>query len=105
MYFFSTKSFITLRIIKTSFVFSWEEERAKYLEDLGNKLIKTEFKQLIKSEEMLNLHVFVEDVYETRIGPNDANLSMLEMMKGIEEKYRNELFLLDKVHISNIPYC
>lgn len=43
--------------------------------------------------------MYVEDVYETRVGPNDANLSMLDMMKGIEEKYRYELLLLDKVSL------
>lgn len=77
--------------------FRWEEERAKYLEEFARNLIDNEFQQLIKSDDVLNLHVFVEDVYETRIGPNDANLSMLEMMTGIEERYRNELLLLDKV--------
>ncbi|XP_030766200.1 cilia- and flagella-associated protein 100-like isoform X2 [Sitophilus oryzae] len=76
---------------------SWEEERAKYLEDLALKLIGNEFKNLIMADEVLNLHVFVEDVYETRIGPNDANLGMAEMMRAIETKYRNELLAMDKV--------
>ncbi|CAG9771089.1 unnamed protein product [Ceutorhynchus assimilis] len=76
---------------------NWEEERAKYLEDLALKLIGNEFKKLVMDDEVLNLHVFVEDVYETRIGPNDANLSIAEMMKGIEGRYRHELLMLDKV--------
>ncbi|KAF7279217.1 cilia- and flagella-associated protein 100-like [Rhynchophorus ferrugineus] len=76
---------------------SWEEERAKYLEELALKLIGNEFKQLVMADDVLNLHVFVEDVYETRIGPNDANLSMAAMMRAIEAKYRNELLALDKV--------
>jgi hypothetical protein len=41
--------------------------------------------------------VFVEDVYETRIGPNDANLTMSEMMKMIESKFREELISLDQM--------
>ncbi|KAG5870135.1 hypothetical protein JTB14_029504 [Gonioctena quinquepunctata] len=76
---------------------SWEEERARYLEKLGKNLIENEFKSLVMDDSVLNLHVYVEDVYETRIGPNDANLSMLKMMKAIEEKYRHELLSLDKV--------
>ncbi|CAG9831511.1 unnamed protein product [Diabrotica balteata] len=75
----------------------WEENRAKELENLAQSLISTDFKKLIMGEEVLNLHVFVEDVYETRIGPNDANNSMLEMMKYIEEKYRYEVLSFDLV--------
>ncbi|ERL88852.1 hypothetical protein D910_06234 [Dendroctonus ponderosae] len=75
---------------------SWEEERAKYLEDLALKLIGNEFKKLVMDDEVLNLHVFVEEVYETRIGPNDANLSMEDMMRSIEARYRHELLALDK---------
>nr|XP_023018027.1 cilia- and flagella-associated protein 100-like [Leptinotarsa decemlineata] len=76
---------------------SWEENRAKYLEELAMDLIENQFKRLVMDDTVLNLHVYVEDVYETRIGPNDANLSMLKMMKAIEEKYRHELLSLDKV--------
>ncbi|XP_060535394.1 cilia- and flagella-associated protein 100-like [Cylas formicarius] len=75
----------------------WEEDRAKYLEELALNLINNEFKKLIVDDEVLNLHVFVEDVYETRIGPNDANLSMVEMMNAVEAKYRSELLSLDMV--------
>ncbi|XP_050304576.1 cilia- and flagella-associated protein 100-like [Anthonomus grandis grandis] len=76
---------------------SWEEERAKYLEELALKLIGNEFKKLVMDDEVLNLHVFVEEVYETRIGPNDANLCIDDMMKAIEARYRHELLALDKV--------
>lgn len=75
----------------------WEEERAKYLEELAIELINGEFKKLVISDEILNLNVFVEDVYESRIGPNDANLSMSEMMKMIETKFREELITLDQL--------
>lgn len=63
-------------------------------------LIYTEFKQLIMADDILNMHVFVEDVYESRIGPNDANLNVLEMMRSIEKRYRSEILLMDKVIIS-----
>lgn len=49
-------------------------------------------------EDILNLQVIVEDVYEDRVGPNDTNINMLEMMKAIEELYRQELLFFDKVN-------
>ncbi|XP_045462570.1 cilia- and flagella-associated protein 100-like [Harmonia axyridis] len=76
---------------------AWEEERAKYLEELAMELVNGEFRKLVVDDDILNLHVFVEDVYEARIGPNDANLSVTDMMRGIEIKYRNELLQLDKM--------
>ncbi|KAJ8958151.1 hypothetical protein NQ318_006088 [Aromia moschata] len=75
----------------------WEENRAKYLEEYAMRLVDNEFKSLMMDDEVLNLFVFVEDCYETRIAPNDANLSMLKMMKAIEERYRSELLVLDMV--------
>ncbi|XP_066153929.1 cilia- and flagella-associated protein 100-like isoform X2 [Euwallacea fornicatus] len=75
----------------------WEEERTKCLKELVFNLIENEFKGLIIDDEVLNLHVFLEEVYETCIGPNDANLSMSDMMKAIESRYRQELLALDKV--------
>lgn len=67
------------------------------------ELINGEFRKLTSDDEILNLYVYVEDVYENRVAPNDANLGMLEMMKGIETLYRNYLLELDylpqdKVH-------
>ncbi|CAH1155462.1 unnamed protein product [Phaedon cochleariae] len=75
----------------------WEERRADYLEHLAQRMLDKEFKELIMSDEALNLFCFVEDVYETRVGPNDANLNIIDMMRGIETKYHDELLNLDKV--------
>lgn len=50
------------------------------------ELVNGEFRKLVVDDDILNLHVFVEDVYEARIGPNDANLSVTDMMRGIEIK-------------------
>ncbi|KAB0792878.1 hypothetical protein PPYR_12498 [Photinus pyralis] len=75
----------------------WEEERAKYLEELALELINGNFKELISNDEAINLHVFVEDVYENRIGMNDSNLTMKDMMKGIETGYRDYLLQLDRL--------
>lgn len=77
--------------------FRWEEERAKSLEELSLKLLNNQFKNLITEESALSLYVFVEDIYESRIGPNDANLSMAEMMRFVEAKFRDELLKLDKL--------
>ncbi|CAH1105930.1 unnamed protein product [Psylliodes chrysocephalus] len=75
----------------------WEENRVDELERMAMSLIYTEFKQLIMADDILNMHVFVEDVYESRIGPNDANLNVLEMMRSIEKRYRSEILLMDKI--------
>lgn len=76
-------------------VHSWEEKRATALQSLAMELINGEFQNLIAAEAVLNLYVFVEDVYEKRVAPNDANLSISDMMKGIEIAYRNCLLELD----------
>ncbi|XP_018574286.1 coiled-coil domain-containing protein 38 [Anoplophora glabripennis] len=75
----------------------WEENRVKYLEELATNLIENEFKNLIVEEDVLNLQVIVEDVYENRIGPNDANINIVEMMKAVEELYRRELLFFDMI--------
>ncbi|RZB39150.1 coiled-coil domain-containing protein 37 [Asbolus verrucosus] len=76
---------------------SWEEERVEYLEEMALELINGEFKKLVIADDVLNLHVFVEDVYETHIGLNDANLNISKMMKMIESKFREELINLDQM--------
>lgn len=60
-------------------------------------MINSVFCKVISDEEVLNLHVFIEDVYETRVGANDANLNIVDMMTGIEVLYRNYLLELDKM--------
>lgn len=75
----------------------WEEERAKYLEELAMELINGDFREIISNKEVLNLYVFVEDVYENRIGMNDSNLTMKDMMKIIEVSYRDYLLQLDRL--------
>lgn len=37
----------------------------------------------------------MEDVYEARVAPNDANIGLAEMMKAVEIKYRNYVLRLD----------
>lgn len=78
-------------------MYRWEENRVKYLEELATNLLENEFKDLIVEEDVLNLGVIVEDLYESRIGPNDANIGMIDMMKAVEEQYRQELLFFDNV--------
>lgn len=75
--------------------YRWEETRATALQSLAMELINGEFQNLIAAEAVLNLYVFVEDVYEKRVAPNDANLGIMDMMKGVEILYRNYLLELD----------
>ncbi|KOX74378.1 Coiled-coil domain-containing protein 37, partial [Melipona quadrifasciata] len=68
------------------------ETRAAELESYANELLETVFRDSVCSEEVLRLQVFVEDAYESCVGPNDANLDSFFMMKWIE-KIHEELNL------------
>lgn len=74
---------------------TWEEEKVQSLKDKARELLYGLFMDLIVSESVLNLHVFVEDVYETCIGPNDGILGLYDMMNGIELKMESLVFTLD----------
>ncbi|XP_070172084.1 cilia- and flagella-associated protein 100 [Polyergus mexicanus] len=70
------------------------EDRAANLEEHANYLLRNVFRRLVCSEEILYLHVFVEDTYESCVGPNDANLDSFSMMKWIErihEEFNRQL--------------
>ena len=62
------------------------------MESYANELLETVFRDSVCSEEVLRLQVFVEDAYESCVGPNDANLDSFFMMKWIE-KIHEELNL------------
>ncbi|XP_018314408.1 cilia- and flagella-associated protein 100 [Mycetomoellerius zeteki] len=74
------------------------ENRAANLKEYANYLLRDVFRHLVCSEEVLYLRVFVEDTYESCIGPNDANLDSFSMMKWIE-KIHEELNL----QLDNLP--
>ncbi|XP_011698548.1 PREDICTED: coiled-coil domain-containing protein 37-like [Wasmannia auropunctata] len=74
------------------------EKRADNLEEYANYLLRDVFRRLICSEEVLYLRVFIEDTYESCVGPNDANLDSFSMMKWIE-KIHEELNL----QLDNLP--
>ncbi|XP_018403544.1 PREDICTED: cilia- and flagella-associated protein 100-like [Cyphomyrmex costatus] len=74
------------------------ENRATNLEEYANYLLRDVFRHLVCSEEVLYLHVFIEDTYESCVGPNDANLDSFSMIKWIE-KIHEELNL----QLDNLP--
>lgn len=53
------------------------------------------FRKLVSDDEVLKLHVFVEDVYESTIGKNDSELTIYDMMVAIEQVYNNLVLKLD----------
>ncbi|XP_043508745.1 uncharacterized protein LOC122528080 [Frieseomelitta varia] len=71
------------------------ETRAAELESYANELLETVFRDSVCSEEVLRLQVFVEDAYESCVGPNDANLDSFFMMKWIEKIYEELNLQLD----------
>lgn len=82
-----------------------EEERAENLEKYANYLIQTVIRHLISSEEVLYLHVFVEDTYESCVGPNDANLDTFTMMKWIERTHEDLNRQLDNLPRDIVRAC
>lgn len=79
------------------FSHSWEEECADNLKNKAMKLINGQFRSLISDDDVLKLHVFVEDVYETCIALNDSNFTIFEMMKAIEKFYNELVLSLDRM--------
>ncbi|CAG9859102.1 unnamed protein product [Phyllotreta striolata] len=78
-------------------IIEWEENSAQNFRKMINSVIHNEFKKLIKSKEVLDLYVFVEDVYES-IGSSEViDRNILTMMESIERQYRKEKLSLDKV--------
>ncbi|XP_025073626.1 cilia- and flagella-associated protein 100-like [Pogonomyrmex barbatus] len=81
------------------------ETRAANLEEYANYLLQDVFRRLVCSEEVLYLRVFVEDTYESCIGPNDANLDSFSMMKWIERTYEELNLQLDNLPREIVRIC
>jgi seryl-tRNA synthetase len=81
---------------------TWEEERAQSLRDKAKELLYGLFKDVIVSESVLNLHVFVEDAYEKCVGPSDGMLGLKDMMREIELKMQSLLLTLDCLPLSTV---
>lgn len=75
------------------------------LEKYADYLLRDVFRRLVCSEEVLYLHVFVEDAYESCIGPNDANLDSFSMMKWIEKTHEELNLQLDNLPREIVRIC
>ncbi|XP_012259009.2 cilia- and flagella-associated protein 100-like [Athalia rosae] len=83
----------------------WEESRAKSLEDYANYLLQGLFRELVCSETVLHLFVFVEDTYENCVAQNDANLDSYSMMKSIERVLEELNAQLDNLPVEVVLQC
>ncbi|EFN60791.1 Coiled-coil domain-containing protein 37, partial [Camponotus floridanus] len=81
------------------------EDRAANLEEHFNYLLRNIFRHLVCSEEVLYLRVFVEDTYESCVGPNDANLDSFSMMKWIERIHEELNRQLDNLPREIVRTC
>lgn len=75
------------------------EGRATNLHNYANYLLKGVFRDLVCSEDILCIYVFIEDAYETCIAPNDAKLDSFTMIKMIENTHEKLNLQLD-----TLPY-
>lgn len=74
---------------------TFEENRVQEYKDKAKAISLGLFKSLIVDKSTLNLYVNVEDCYEVCVAPNDSNLSLSMMMKGIEQKQESLMVALD----------
>ncbi|XP_014489324.1 PREDICTED: coiled-coil domain-containing protein 37-like [Dinoponera quadriceps] len=81
------------------------ENRAASLEKYADQLLRGVFRDLVCSEEVLHLRVFVEDAYETCVGPNDANLDSFSMMKWVERTHEELNLQLDNLPRRIVRAC
>ncbi|KAJ4432007.1 hypothetical protein ANN_20621 [Periplaneta americana] len=86
-----------IKDLKTSI--EWEENRGRILEEEARKLLNGRFKKVVVADSSLKLYVFVEDVFESCIAPNDSKLGLYDMMREIELKMEALLLKLD-----HLPY-
>ncbi|XP_017884393.1 cilia- and flagella-associated protein 100-like [Ceratina calcarata] len=81
------------------------ETRAADLEEYANELLDTAFREAVCSESVLRLQVFVEDAYESCVGPNEANLDSFSMMKWIEKTHEDLNLQLDTLPPEVVQFC
>ncbi|KAK6622016.1 hypothetical protein RUM44_001823 [Polyplax serrata] len=75
----------------------YEENRSRYFEQKAKEISSGLFRELIVDKYTLNLYVNVEDCFEVCVAPNDGNLTLLMMMKGIEQEQESLMVALDKL--------
>lgn len=75
------------------------------MERYANFLLHGVFRDLVCSEEVLYLRVFIEDAYEACVAPNDANLDSFTMMRSIEKTYEDLSLELDSLPHEVVVAC
>nr|XP_031832991.1 uncharacterized protein LOC116427140 [Nomia melanderi] len=81
------------------------EARAADLEKYAGTLLEGAFREAVSSEEVLRFQVFIEDAFESCIGPNDANLDSFSMMKWIEKTHEELNLELDTLPPEVVQAC
>ncbi|XP_063995870.1 centrosomal protein of 83 kDa-like isoform X2 [Diachasmimorpha longicaudata] len=81
------------------------EQRADKLEKYADYLLHRVFRELVCSESVLQLRVFIEDTYESCIGRNDASLDSYMMMRTIEKTYEYLNMALDNLPHDIVRQC
>ncbi|XP_076235040.1 cilia- and flagella-associated protein 100 [Calliopsis andreniformis] len=81
------------------------ETRAADLEMYANTLLEGVFRDAVCSDEVLRFQVFIENAYESCIGPNDANLDSFSMMKWIEKTHEELNLELDTLPPEVVQAC
>lgn len=81
------------------------EQRATELETYADYLLHEVFREFVCSDSVLHLRVFIEDAYESCVGPNDANLDSYSMMRVIEKTYESLNMTLDSLPHEIVVIC
>lgn len=81
---------------------SWYEYQAAGLEKTTRSLLDTTFRNLVAEDEALILYCNVEDLYESVISLNDANLGIIPMMKALESHYEKLMLELDTISLEAV---
>ncbi|XP_057324313.1 uncharacterized protein LOC130666982 [Microplitis mediator] len=81
------------------------EQRAANLKAYADYLLQQVFRELVCSESVLYLQVFIEDTYESCVGPNHAKLDGFTMMRTIEKIYESLNMTLDNLPADIVRQC
>ncbi|CAD6221334.1 GSCOCG00005153001-RA-CDS [Cotesia congregata] len=81
------------------------EQRGANLRAYADYLLQQVFRELVSSESVLYLQVFIEDAYESCVGPNHGKLDAFTMMRTIEKTYESLNMTLDKLPKEIVRQC
>lgn len=81
------------------------ERRTSHLKEYAESLLQGIFAELVCSKPVLYLNVFIEEAYESCVGPNQSNLDSFTMMKSIESLYENLSMELDNLPTEVVAKC